>query len=137
MHRQGQGVRALFGVKGLDRHPQRPRCQAMLHATALSGNPYDGHTLGSIRCDREADRLGHRARRVFISGQKRGVFGVIAREFRRRSAIEPIIGPMKSDGHLGRCHLKGRQGDAINVITAAVGQNLSRVLAWLILLPQS
>jgi hypothetical protein len=26
----------------------------------------------------------------FISGQKRGVFGVIKRELRRRSAIEPI-----------------------------------------------
>ena len=28
-------------------------------------------------------------RRVFISGQKRGVFGLIKRELRRRSAIEP------------------------------------------------
>jgi IS5 family transposase len=37
---------------------------------------------------------GHDAqnpRRVFISGQKRGVFGVIKRELRCRSAIEPII----------------------------------------------
>jgi IS5 family transposase len=47
---------------------------------------------------------GHDApnpRRVFISGQKRGVFGVIKRELRRRSAIEPVIGHMKTDGHLG------------------------------------
>ena len=55
----------------------------------------------------------------------------IERELRRRSAIEPIIGHMKSDGHLGRCHLKGREGDAINVILTAVGHNLGRVLAWL------
>jgi transposase, IS5 family len=48
-----------------------------------------------------------------------------------RSAIEPIIGHMKSDGHLGRCHLKGREGDAANVILSAVGHNLRRVLAWL------
>ena len=38
------------------------------------------------------------------------------RELRRRSAIEPVIGHMKTDGHLGRCHLKGREGDAANVI---------------------
>jgi transposase, IS5 family len=38
---------------------------------------------------------------------------------------------MKSDGHLGRCHLKGREGDAANVILTAVGHNLRRVLAWL------
>ena len=51
-------------------------------------------------------------RRVFISGQKRGVFGAIKRELRRRSAIEAAIGHMKNDGHLGRCYLKGHDGDA-------------------------
>jgi hypothetical protein len=55
-------------------------------------------------------------RRVFISGQKRGVFGAIKRELRRRSAIEAVIGHMKNDGHLGRCYLKGRDGDAANAI---------------------
>ena len=34
------------------------------------------------------------ARRVFISGQKRGVFGAIKRELRLRS-VEPIIGHLK------------------------------------------
>jgi hypothetical protein len=38
---------------------------------------------------------------------------------RRRSAIEPVIGQMTIDGHLGRCHLKGREGDAANVILTA------------------
>ncbi len=38
---------------------------------------------------------------------------------------------MKSEGHLGRCYLKGRAGDAINAVLSAVGQNLRRVLAWL------
>ena len=63
--------------------------------------------------------------------RKRGVFGTIERELRRRSAIEPVIGHMKTDGHLGRCHLKGREGDAANVILTAVGHNLRRILAWL------
>ena len=70
-------------------------------------------------------------RRVFISGQNRGVFGVIKRELRRRSAIEPVIGHMKAEGHLGRCYLKGRAGDAANAILAAVGYNFRRILAWL------
>src|SRR5207248_6341527 len=77
---------------------------------------------------------GHTAsnpRRVFISGQKRGVFGVIKRELRRRSAIEPVIGHMKADGHLGRCYLKGRAGDAANAVLTAVGYNLRLILAWL------
>jgi IS5 family transposase len=33
--------------------------------------------------------------------------------------------------HLGRCHLKGRDGDAANVVLSAVGHNLRIVLAWL------
>src|SRR5713101_7289413 len=70
-------------------------------------------------------------RRVFISGQKRGVFGVIKRELRRRSAIEAVIGHLKTDGHLGRCYLKGRAGDAANAVLTAVGYNLRLVLAWL------
>ena len=77
---------------------------------------------------------GHAAQnpgRVFISGQKRGVFGAIKRELRRRSAIEPVIGHMKAEGHLGRCYLKGRDGDAANVILTAVSYNFRRILAWL------
>src|SRR5204862_3069952 len=70
-------------------------------------------------------------RRVFMSGQKRGVFGRIKRELRRRSAIEAVIGHMKAEGHLGRCYLKGRAGDAANVILSAVGYNLRLVLACL------
>ena len=119
----------------------------MLHATALPGNPYDGHTLGAVidatekltGCAVERGYVdkgyrGHDAvnpRRVFISGQKRGVFGVIKRELKRRSAIEAVIGHMKNEGHLGRCWLKGRAGDAANVILAAVGYNFRLVLAWL------
>ena len=74
----------------------------------------------------DADRA-----RVFISGQKRGVTPTIRRERRRRAAIEPVIGHMKSDGHLGRNFLLGMEGDAANVILAAVGHNLRLLRAWL------
>ena len=119
----------------------------VLHAKSLPGNPYDGHTLRDVIEDTqkltgcEIERAyvdkgyrGHDAQnpgRVFISGQKRGVFGAIKRELRRRSAIEPVIGHMKAEGHLGRCYLKGRAGDAANTILTAVGYNFRRILAWL------
>jgi transposase, IS5 family len=138
-----------FGVKVsiVTTNVRAPGGQFVLHARALPGNPYDGHTLRSVVEDtqkltgREIERVyvdkgyrGHDAphpRRVFISGQKRGVFGTIKRELRRRSAIEPVIGHMKAEGHLGRCYLKGRAGDAANAILAAVGYNFRRILAWL------
>jgi len=138
-----------FGVKAsiVTTNARVPGGQFVLHAKALPGNPYDGHTLRDVIEDtqkltgREIERAyvdkgyrGHDAqnpRRVFISGQKRGVFAAIKRELRRRSAIEPVIGHMKSEGHLGRCYLKGRAGDAANAILTAVGYNFRRVLAWL------
>src|SRR5262245_47625377 len=116
-----------------------PAGQFVLHAQSLPGNPYDGHTLNDaiegaqrltglqiVRAYVDKGYRGHDApnpRRVFISGQKRGVFGVIKRELRRRSAIEPLIGHMKEEGHLGRCFLKGHAGDAANAILTAVGHN--------------
>jgi IS5 family transposase len=119
----------------------------VLHTKELPGNPYDGHALcaaieGTKRLTgREVKRAyvdkGYRGydapnpHRVFISGQKRGVFGTIKRELRRRFAIEPVIGHMKAEGHLGRCYLKGTAGEAANAILAAVGHNLRLVLAWL------
>ena len=36
---------------------------------------------------------------------------------------EAVIGHMKSDGHLGRCCLKGQVGDAANAILTAAGYN--------------
>ena len=138
-----------FGVKAsiVSTNARAPGGQFVLHAKTLPGNPYDGHTLRAVIEDtqqltgREIERTyvdkgyrGHDApnpRSVFISGQKRGVFGAIKRQLKRRSAIEPVIGHMKSEGHLGRCYLKGRAGDAANAVLSAVGHNLRRVLAWL------
>ncbi len=121
--------------------------QFILHAKALPGNPYDGHTLKQVIEETEA-LTGHRIERayvdkgyrghdapnphrVFKSGQKRGVHGQIRRELRRRSAIEAVIGHCKTDGHLDRNFLKGRLGDQINAVMSAVGYNLRLILKWL------
>jgi hypothetical protein len=47
------------------------------------------------------------------------------------SAAELLVHLESEEGHLGRCYLKGRAGDAANVILSAVGYNLRLVLAWL------
>lgn len=141
-----------FGVKVSVVTTNR-RCkggQFVLHAKALPGTPYDGHTLAEALQETEAltgraiERAyvdkgyrGHGApnqHRVFISGQKRGVHGAIKRELRRRSAIEPVIGHMKNDGHLGRNYLKGYIGDQANAVLSAVGYNFRLILNWLRLL---
>ncbi len=45
-----------------------------------------------------------------------------------------MIGHLKSDGLVERCHLAGSVGDAINAVLAAAGHNLRLLLAWLRLL---
>jgi transposase, IS5 family len=118
-----------------------------LAAKALAGNPYDGHTLATtveqivalagITPERIYVDRGYRGHdyphkeRVFLSGQRRGLTPSIHRELRRRAAIEPMIGHMKTDGSLDRNYLLGTAGDAINALLAAAGHNLRLILAHL------
>ena len=71
---------------------------------------------------------------VYVAGQKRGLSPAIKRAFRRRSAVEPVIGHLKNEHRLGRNHLIGAAGDAINAVLAAVGYNFRLLLKWLALL---
>ena len=137
-------VRYEFGVKlGIAvTNTRAPGGRFVLGVRALPGNPYDGHTLAAQIAQVErayVDRgyRGHDAdkERVFITRQRRdGLTPTIRRELRRRSAVEPVIGHLKSDGLLERNHLAGAAGDAINAVLAAAGHNLRLLLAWLGLL---
>ncbi len=87
--------------------------QFVLHAKALHGNPFDGHTLGLVIADMEkltgveARRIhvdkGYRGHnhphrfRVWISGQARRVTASIRREMKRRAEVEPVIGHVKAE----------------------------------------
>jgi IS5 family transposase len=53
---------------------------------------------------------------------------------KRRSAIEPTIGHMKSDGRLGRNPLKGALGDALHAVLCGAGHNLRLLIRKLRLL---
>jgi transposase, IS5 family len=121
--------------------------QFVLHAKALHGNPFDGHTLGPVITDLEkltgvetrrihVDK-GYRGHthphkfRVWISGQVRRVTAAIRREMKRRAAVEPVIGHVKAEHRMDRNYLKGRDGDRMNAVLAAAGYNFGLLLRWL------
>lgn len=111
------------------------------------GNPYDGHTLegqldqveritGQVPAKTFVDKgyKGHGVdesrSKVYISGMRK-LGPSLKRQLRRRSAVEPEIGHMKSDGLLGRNFLKGMIGDAVNAVLCGIGHNLRKILARL------
>ena len=112
---------------------------------ALSGNPYDGHTLG--RALKQVERLtGHKPEQVTCDLGYRGHkykgpcrveivnrYRKAAREsvrfwHRRRSAIEPVIGHMKSDCRMERNRFKGVLGDKMNAMFTGCGMNSRKLL---------
>jgi len=121
--------------------------QFVLHAKALHGNPFDGHTLGPVIADLEqltgvetrrihVDKgyRGHNHKekfRVWVTGQVRRVTRPIRQEMKRRAAVEPVIGHVKAEHRLGRNYLKGRDGDRSNAVLAAAGYNFRLLLRWL------
>jgi IS5 family transposase len=114
---------------------------------ALHGNPYDGHTLaGAIeQVERITGRQvkeafvdkGYRGHdyagdgQVHITGQRgKGKAGpALRRRKKRRSAVEPKIGHLKSDNRMGRNFLKGKEGDRTNALLAGIGANIRKLLA--------
>lgn len=123
--------------------------QFVVHAQALPGNPYDGHTLAGIipaieqlvgntieRLHADAGYRGHNAPpeykfKVYTSSQKRRVTPAIKREMKRRAAVEPVIGHLKEEQRLDRNYLARRHGDANNAVLAAAGYNFRRLIRWL------
>jgi IS5 family transposase len=118
----------------------------VLGMRSMPGSPYDGHTLGEalqqvqtltachpslVVVDRGYRGHGVRDTRVLISGSRRGITPSLARRLRRRSAIEPEIGHMKTDGRLARCGLKGLLGDAVFAVLCGCGHNIRKTLAHL------
>ncbi len=117
-------------------------------AMLCEGNPYDGHTLPQA-LEQVEQITGVGLREVYVDKGYRGhgyegdaqvhlagsrnkkLTPTQRRRRKRRSAIEPKIGHAKQDNRLGRCYLKGLAGDAMNVILAAAGANLAKLLRLL------
>jgi len=119
---------------------------------ALDGNPYDGHTLGGAIG--QVERLtGRSPEDVMVDQGYRGhgytgsaIVHVVRtipkratrafrRMLRRRAAIEPTIGHLKSGNRMNRNYLTGREGDKINAVLSAAGYNLRKLLRWIVFAP--
>ena len=124
----------------------------MVGARSFAGNPYDGHTLSAqieqstnlmqdlgvgvgrlIRPKQAIVDLGFRGKEVDAANPgleiiHRGRIKSLNKEQRswlkRRQAIEPAIGHLKSDCRMQRCWLKGETGDALHALCCAVGYNI-------------
>jgi transposase, IS5 family len=120
----------------------------MLGARTFPGNPYDGHILSAVLeqatnltqdiavtlkhivvdlgfrgvdADNPDKEIIHRGKFKRLSKQQK-------RWLKRRTAVEPAIGHLKSDHRMDRCWLKGSIGDALHCISCAAGYNLRWLL---------
>ena len=116
----------------------------MLGARTFPGSPYDGHILSAaieqattlmqdlpakikqivvdlgfrgVDADNPGMEIIHRGRIKSLSKQQKTWL-------RRRQAVEPAIGHLKSDHRMDRCWLQGSVGDALHAVSCAAGFNL-------------
>ena len=123
----------------------------ILGAKSFVENPFDGHTLKTsieqaeqmtgekikqATCD--LGYRGHGVKKVnvlIVPRNKKKASRTIRRWWKRRNAIEPIIGHEKSEHRLERNQLSGELGDSLNVILSACGFNLKKLVrafcAWI------
>lgn len=121
----------------------------ILGAKAFNGNPYDGHTLKDsleqterltrVKIDQATCDQGYRghgvedAKILIVPRRKNKASRAIRRWWKRRNAIEPIIGHNKSEHRLNRNQLAGEQGDQLNAVFSACGFNIKKLMRafWL------
>ena len=133
--------------KGKSRNPYEFGVKVGI-ATTLKGNPYDGHTLQEQveQASILMQTTGVRPQTVYVDLGYRGVDQAnpdIAikhrgrlksltdeerKNLKRRQAIEPIIGHLKADHRMNRCHLLGAQGDSLHAVLCAAGYNIRWLL---------
>lgn len=120
----------------------------IIGALNIPKNDYDAHTLEPAL--KQQQRLtGHILKNNFVDRGYRGIKNVLGTNiitpetkkeksnyqkqklrigFRRRAAIEPKIGHLKSDHRLSRNFYKGIFGDNINIMLAAAAMNFKRMM---------
>ncbi len=113
-------------------------------AKSFTGNPYDGHTLAAQMKQVEG-LIGNKVSEVYVDMGYRGhdYDGAVTvhadkrrkgrtsearwRWMKRRAAVEPSIGHLKSEHRLERNRLKGTAGNQINAILAAAAMNFQKL----------
>lgn len=117
-------------------------------ARSFPGNPYDGHTLaeqleqsgilmqdikGNPKPSTAIVDLGYRGVSIpgvdIIHRGKAKRLTIPQRTcLKRRQAVEPVIGHLKSDCGMSRSWMKGQLGDALHAVLCAAGYNLRWLL---------
>ena len=121
-------------IVGVSCHSKNEHDSKTLEAALTSANKNRTKPIIEAICDR-----GYRGKKkvlgtaICIPDTSRKIDSKYQKEqkrkkFRRRAAIEPIIGHLKSDYRLCRNYLKGFIGDQINLLMAACAWNLKK---WL------
>ena len=120
----------------------------MMGARTFPGNPFDGHILSASieQASNLLQDIPAKIKQIVVDLGYRGVdtdnpgmeiihrgkiksLGVQQKKWlRRRQAIEPAIGHLKSDHRMDRCWLQGAMGDALHAISCAAGYNLRWLL---------
>ena len=120
----------------------------MLGARTFPGNPYDGHLLSAalaqatkltqdvpVKLKHVVVDLGFRGvdadnpdQHIIHRGKYKSLSPQYRRWLRRRQAVEPAIGHLKSDHRMDRCWLQGALGDALHALSCAAGYNLRWLL---------
>ncbi len=112
---------------------------------AFHGNLYDGHMLKQsldqvervtgLHPHQASCDLGYRGHNyegdctILIANRyRKSVPSSIKKWWKRRSAIEPVIGHLKHEHSMERNSLKGRAGDSINALLSACGYNIRKLL---------
>lgn len=121
------------------------RSNWILGAMAFHGNPYDGHTLkealeqaeaiAGIAPEKAICDLGYRGHNYegdcdiqIVNRYRKKIAEKIRKLWKRRSAIEPVIGHLKEEHRLDKNRLKGTEGDELNALFAGSGFNLRKLL---------
>lgn len=118
----------------------------LVGARSFTGNPYDGHILSAqmeqstillqdlnVSPKQVVVDLGFRGKdvdqanpdlQIIHRGRIKTMTKAQRRWLKRRQAVEPAIGHLKSDNRMQRCWLQGATGDALHALCCAVGYNL-------------
>lgn len=129
-----------------------PKSLLILGVQSFKGNPHDSQTIEPL-LDQMNDMLDYLPEEVIYDRGGRGrkeIKGVRIstpskpfkkdsishrrskrRKFRRRAAIEPVIGHLKKSFRMGQNYLHGDKSPYINALLAAAGWNLRKMMAKL------
>jgi IS5 family transposase len=130
-----------------------PKSLVILGIESFEGNPHDSHTIEPL-LDQIKNNLSYLPKEIVYDRGGKGkriISGVqistptkptkkttayqklVARKkFRRRAAIEPVIGHLKTDHRMGQNYLSGEKSPKINAMFAATAWNLKKLMTKLV-----